>query len=149
MRGGKGVVDVDVTERRQLRDEGRAVGLLAGVEAGVFKDQNAAVAKRRNRGFGNRPDAVAGERHRTAKDVGERRGDGAQRQFRVDAFRPPEMRQHDDLRARVGEERQRRHRRLQPRHVADVPVGHRHVEVRPDENARAANVADIVERAEH
>ncbi len=119
------------------------------MEAGVFEDQHPAVGQRGNRLRGDRADAVGGEGDRPAEHVGERRRDRAQRQRVIDPLRPAEVRQDDDPRARVGEERERRHRRRQPRHVADPAPVHRHVEVRPDENPPARHVADVVEGAKH
>ena len=64
VRGGERVVDPEVAELRQLRDEGRVVLLLAFVEAGVLQAQDVAGLHRGDRCGGLVADAVLGERDR-------------------------------------------------------------------------------------
>src|SRR3546814_14724031 len=61
------------------------------------------------------------------------------------ALRPPEMREEQDDRALVRQLADRRHRRLDPRRVADRAFEHRDVEVDAHEHALAGDVTDIVE----
>ena len=49
VRGGKGVIHVEIGHRCELTREGRVVGLLAGVEPGVLQHQHVAVRHRRDR----------------------------------------------------------------------------------------------------
>src|SRR3546814_12712431 len=60
-------------------------------------------------------------------------------------LRPPEMREKQDDRALVRQLADRRHRRLDPRRVADRAFEHRDVEVDAHEHALAGDVTDIVE----
>ena len=149
VRGREGVVHVKVATGRKRRYKLRVVCLLAGVETRVLEYEHAAVGQRCHRSLRDRPDAIGGERDRAAEHTGERRCNRAQRQRRVDFDRPPEMRQDNDLRTGIGEQRQRRHRRRQPRHVADVIAVHRHVEVGADDDAPAPDGTNVVQRAEH
>ena len=89
--GGEGVVDIDVAERREGRDERRVVRFLARVKAGIFEDDNVAVGKRGNRVDSTRPNAVSGEGDRTTENAGEGGGNRAQRQPGVDPLRASEM----------------------------------------------------------
>jgi len=52
VRRSERVVDVEIGKRRELRGKGRIVGLFAGMEANVLKQQHVAVAQRCDRGFG-------------------------------------------------------------------------------------------------
>ena len=83
MRGGEGVVDVDVAELGEFGDEGRIVLLLALVEAGVLQQQ-----RRRRASSPRRPSPAASPMQSAAKPTGRSRcsasacRDGAQRVLR-------------------------------------------------------------------
>ena len=123
----EGVVDIDVAELGEFGDEGRIVRLLAAVEAGVFEQHDVAVGH-----FGDRrrralADAIGDEFDRPLQVVGERGADGPQRIFAVGAFRPPEMREQDDLAAFVGDFDDRRRecaRSASRRRYARSPPAH-------------------------
>ena len=66
VRGREGVVDPDVAELCQLRDEGRIVLLFFLVEAGVFQAEDVAVLHRGDGFRGGLADAVVGEGDRLA-----------------------------------------------------------------------------------
>ena len=54
VRGGEGVVDIDVAELGERGDEGRIVLFLAGVEARVLQAEDVAGLHRGDRGLGRR-----------------------------------------------------------------------------------------------
>ena len=103
VRGREGVVDPDVAELGECRDEGRIVLLLACVEAGVLQAENVAGLHRGDRALGQFADAIVGEGDRTLDDAGDLGGDGLQRFLRVATLWPAEMREQDHLAALVGD----------------------------------------------
>ncbi len=147
MGGREGVVDPDVAELCQRRDERRIVLLLALVEARVLQAQDVAGPHCRDRGLGFFADAVRGEGDRPADDVRECRRDRPQRLLRIGRLGPAEMGEQDHLAALRGDLGDGR---LNPRdagRVGDPSVFHRHVEVDAHEHAPAAHVG-LIERAE-
>ena len=58
------VIDVELGQRSKLPGHFGVVFLLAGMEAGVLKEQNLPRLERRSCSFGNRPDAVLGKADR-------------------------------------------------------------------------------------
>ena len=69
MRGGEGVVDVDVAELRERRDEGRIVLFFFFVEARVLETENVAVLHRGDGLLGDFADAVLGKADRPVEHV--------------------------------------------------------------------------------
>ncbi len=67
VRGGEGVVDIDVRELGELVDERRVVGLLAGVVPEIFQQDHPPVRDLADVGLRLRSDAVVAEGHRFAK----------------------------------------------------------------------------------
>src|SRR3546814_12562915 len=77
------------------------------------------------------------EHHRMAEDILDPAHHERQRLGRVlRALRPPEMREEQDDRALVRQLADRRHRRLDPRRVADRAFEHRDVEVEDRKSTR-------------
>ena len=147
VRGGEGVVDADVAELGERRDEGRIVLLLALVEAGVLEQQDVAGLHRGDRGLGLPPmqsSAKATGRSITARHRG---GDRLERFLRVAALRPAEMREQDDLAALVRDLGDGRRHALDAGRVGDLAVLHRHVEIDAQQHALALHVG-LIERAE-
>ena len=148
MRGGEGVVDVNIAKRGQSVDDRGVVLLLALVEAGVFEQQDVAVLHRGDGGGGLVADAVFREGDRAAEALGDRCGDGPQRVFRVRSrFRAAEMGEQDHLAALVGDVLDRGQHAVDAGRVGDLPVLHRHVEIDAHENALALGI-ELIERAE-
>ncbi len=148
MGGGEGVVDVEIAERRQRRDEIAFVLFLAGVEAGILEEQDVAVLHLRHRGRRVGADAIVGEGDRTAEDGADRRHDLFQRHLGIRlALRAAEMGEQDRLAALVGDFVDGRCDGTDARVVADLAVRHRHVEIDADEDALAGEIG-VVERAE-
>ncbi len=75
----KRVVDPDVAERGERRDEAWIVLLLADVEAGVLEAEDVAVLHRGDRRVGHRADAIIGEGDVTLQMRRQHRGDGLER----------------------------------------------------------------------
>jgi hypothetical protein len=61
VRGGKGVVDVQIAVASQGAGELRIVGLFAGVKAQIFQQQYVAIAQPRHRRSGAFADTIVGE----------------------------------------------------------------------------------------
>ena len=94
-------------------------------------------------------DAVGDEGDIAADDVGGGAGDRLQRELGVGAvLRAPEMREQHDLGALVGQFEDGRRDALDAGGVGHLAVGHRHVEIDPDEHALALDVAEVIEGAE-
>jgi hypothetical protein len=135
MRGGESVVDVNVAVLCERGHEIRLVLFFAFMEAGVFEHENLPGLQDRNRPFGVCADAIRREQHHFAERFREHTHERLERLGFVDAFRAAEMREQDDFRALVGEFADRREDALDPGHVADAAVLHRHVEIDAHENA--------------
>ena len=148
VRRGKGVVDEEVAELRQLRDKNRIVALLAGMEAGVFQAQDVARFHGVDRRRGAFADAILHERHRALENVGERRHDELERLGRIGPLRTPEMGEQDHLAALVRDLPDGRSDALDASRVGDLAVLGRHVEIDAHEHALAPDVG-LIERAEH
>ncbi len=99
MRGREGVVDVELAEACELIGECRIVLLLAGVEAEVLEQEDAARLERRDRALRRLADAVLGERDLdAAQRLAQRPAERAQRHRALAlALGPAEMGQHHDL----------------------------------------------------
>ncbi len=147
VRGREGVVDPDVAEFRQLRDEGRIVLLFLFVEAGVFQAQDVAILHRADRLGGGFADAIVGESHRLLDHLRERFRHRLQRVLGIASLGPAEMREQDDLAALAGDFGDGRRDALQPRGVGDAAIFHGHVEVDAQQHAFALYV-DVIEGAE-
>jgi hypothetical protein len=126
VRGGEGVVAVDVPEGgEELRHLRVVLGLHRG-EAGVLDQDHAALGQRLQR----RAVGALDEGHGLPQRVLQRRHHVAERHLRHRlALGPPEMRQEDRL-AALGEDiLHRRHDPLDPRGVGHAAALHRHVDV--------------------
>ena len=66
MGGGKCVIDENIAQRRQLPGKAGIVLFLAGMEAGIFQQQNLAVLQALHRALRLWSDAVVRERHGAA-----------------------------------------------------------------------------------
>ena len=147
MRGGESVVDIEVAELRERRDEIRRVLFLAGMEAGVFEHQHVARLHRRDGLLGIWPDAILREGDRLAENFRDRGHDRRQRLALVAALGPAEMRKQDRLAALVRDLADRRDGRADARVVGHAPVLHRHVEIDAHQHALVLYVG-LVEGAE-
>ena len=144
MRGGEGVVDIDIAELGQCIDEGGIVLLLRFVEAGVLQQHDVAVLHRGDRLRRNLADAIGGEADRAAEVFGDGRGDGPQRiGFVRPALGPAEMGEQDHLAALVGDFADRRQHALDAGRVADLAVLHRHVEIDAQQHALALHLGGV------
>ena len=93
MRGAERVVDVDLGERREPAGELGIVGGLAGVEAEVLEQADAARLERLDRGASGLADAVVREGDRRPHQLGEPRRDRPQAVGRIRrALRPAAVR---------------------------------------------------------
>ena len=104
MGGREGVVDIGIAEAGEGAGEAFVVGLLAGVEAGVLKQQHAAVGEPGDGVLGRRADAVGGEGDRAADGGGDGRGQGGEAHVGLRlALGAAEMGEQDHPRAPAGE----------------------------------------------
>ena len=147
VRGREGVVDPDVAELCQFRDEGRIVLLFFLVEAGVFQTEDVAVLHRGDRLRRRLADAILGERDRLLDHLRERFRHRLQRLLGIASLGPAEMREQDHLAALAGNLRDGRRDALEPRRVGDAAVLHGDVEVDAQQHAFALYV-DVIEGAE-
>ena len=147
MRGREGVVDPDVAEFGEFRDEGRIVLLFLFMEAGVLQAQDVAVLHRGHGRGGGLADAVVGKRDRLLDHLRKRFRHGFQRILGVASLRPAEMREQDHLAALAGNLGDGRRDALEPGRIADAAVVHGHVEVDAQQHAFALYV-DVIEGAE-
>ncbi len=145
----KGVVDVEIAERREAAGESRIVLLLAGVEAQILEERNLARRQRRHDAFGRRADAILGKGDGPPADrPAERRHQRPQGEFRRGlALGTAEMRHDDDASAPPRELGDGGRQPLDPRRVRHSPVLHRHVEIGAQQHALAVDI-EIVEGAE-
>ncbi len=145
VRGGKGIVDVAITERRESRHRLGIVLLLTTEEARVFDDRDIARLEFRDRRRLVLPvDIMDG----TAEHGGIGRDDLVEREFGAGHFRAPEMRENQHDRAAIRQLGNGRQRSAQPRVIADMAVGHRHIQILTHQHALAADVAHVVETLE-
>ena len=137
MRGAEGVVDVGVRERPVALREPLVVLGLARVEPHVLEQDDVVVGHvvelRRE------PDVLAEQLLQAVAH-------GSQRQLRVRALRPAEMAGEDEPRALLAQGAERRKRGPDPRVVGDLRPVERDVEVDPDEDPFAGDVAQVGER---
>ena len=141
---GKRIVDEQVGQIRQLLGEGRIVGFIAGVEAGVFQHRHIAVVQGVDRLLGRDADAILGKAHLAAQHLREGVGHRLERHFRHPlALRPVEMAAHDDMCAFVREFPDRRAEPFDPGEVGDFAVPHRDVEVGAQQHALAGDIHPI------
>ena len=132
----KGVVDVEIAQRREAPREAGIVAFLFGVKAHVFEQQDLAVVQLRDGSLRDFTDAVAGERDTGAEPLRERPRDRRERERRIRlSIGAPEMGENDRLRAALREPAQRRQRSVDACVIADLSVGKRYVEVLTDDRA--------------
>ncbi len=148
MRRRERVVDVNVAERGELRDELRIVVLLALVEAGILEAEDFALPHGGDGSLRSFADAVRCERHRPVEHPGNGRDQRLQRLLRIKSFRTPEMRQQDHLAALVGNFPDGRSRARDAGRIGDLAVLDRHIEVDADQHAFAPDIG-LIERAKH
>ena len=141
MGAGKGVVDVEIAERRQPGREIGIVLLFFGVEAQVFEHDDVAAGHGRDHGLGLRPYAIRGEGHGAPGRGGQRRGHRTQR-HRVHhlALGPAQVRGDHHLGPLVRQFQERRHRAVDARGVGDGAVLHGHVEVGAHQHPLAGDI---------
>ena len=147
VRGREGVVDPDVAEFGQFRDEGRIVLFLFFMEAGVFQAKDIAVLHRGDRLLRRLADAVLGEGDRLPDHVRKRCRHRLERFFFVAALGPAEMREQDHLAALAGNFGDGGRDALQPGGVGDAALLHGNVEIDAQQHALALYV-DVIEGAE-
>ncbi len=143
MRGGEGIVDIDIAERGECIDEGFAVLFFPGVEAGVFEEQEIAVAQRRDRLARLLADAIRGKSHRLAEPCFEFSDNRSERIFVLTALGPAEMREDDDLRALGGNLLQIREDAVDARRIRHFRAVHRHVEIDADQDPFAGKLGVV------
>jgi hypothetical protein len=147
VRGGKGIVHVEIAKAGKAFDHGGIVLFLATEEAGVLQHGNVTGLQRRDGGLVAFPVHVL---DRAAQHVRERRDDLLQRELcRRLALGAAEVGENQHHGALVGQFGQRRHRRAQAGIVGHRAIGHGHVQVLADQHGLAGNVTDIVQRLEH
>ena len=150
VRGGEGVVDIDIAERGEFLGEGLVVFLLARMEAGVFEAQNVAVAHFGDGCLRLGTDAVRGERNRALDDPRHLGDDRPQRIFRIGpVFGAAEMRQQDHLAALVGDLGDGRGDFFDAGRVRDLAVLHGHVEIDAQQDALALHVGVVEATKSH
>src|SRR5262249_14305481 len=148
VRRREGVVDEDVAERGQLRDEGGIVAFLARVEAGVLQAQDVARLHGIHRGRRPFADAILRERDRPLEDVRDHRRERLGRLWRGGPFRASERGEQDHLAALVGNLPDGGSHALDAGRIRDLAVLDRHVEIDAHEYAFAPHVG-LIEGAEH
>ena len=127
----------------------RIVLFLALVEPCILQQQDVARIEREHRALRLLADAVRDEADRTPDDFASARAIGSSDSAGSGpSFGRPKCAISDDLRALVGKFQNGRRDALDTGQVAYLAVGHRHVQVDPDEHALALHVADVVERPE-
>src|SRR5882724_6789103 len=97
----EGIVDPEVAELGELRDERRVVLLFALVEAGVLQKQNVAGLHRRDRGRGLVANAILGKCDGPLRRKRYGGGDGLERLLRVGPLRAAEVGEQNHLAALV------------------------------------------------
>src|ERR1019366_8578130 len=149
------VVDIDVGELRQLAAEGLVVLLLFRMEAEVLEQTDAAAAKVVDDLLGRVADAVLGERHVLAEELGEPGGRGLETVLRIGALlRAAEVAGADEPRTPLERVLDRRQRFADARVVGDLAAFEGHVEVDAQKDplvldGEIANRADPEERTGH
>ena len=146
VRGGEGVVDIHVGDRRHRIGQRGVILFFTRMETGILQDRNVAGAHHRNAIDRCLTSAIGNELHFAAQNLAQGPGDLRQRKFGVLlALGATEMGEDQHLHAAIGQFQHGRHRRTQARVVADRPFVHRHVEVFAHQHGLAADVAHIVE----
>ena len=141
MGSAKRVVHEEVCDRRELRDKGGVVFLLARVEAKVLQQQHAAGGHGLDRRRHLRTDALAQVADGAAQETAQVRGYGAQAQRLVDsALGAAEVGAEDDPGAALAEVADGRQGLAEAGVVGDAAVGEGDVEVDPHEDALALDV---------
>jgi hypothetical protein len=118
------------------------------VEARVLQTKNIAVVHGGDRGARCLADAILGESDRACQNLGDRGRERLQRLFRIEALRPPEMREQDHLAAFVGDLANGRRYPLDARQIRRLTVLHRHVEIDAEKHPLAPDVG-LIERTKH
>ena len=140
--GAEGVVHVGIGEVREGAGKVPVVLLLARVEPEVFEQQQLTLAESVHRRAGVRADAVRGEGDPAPEQVGQAGRYGAQGQRSgPDASGPPQVGDHRHARSGGQELAEGRDARADARIVGDHAIAERDVQVRPDQDPHAADVA--------
>ena len=146
MRGTEGVVDVDVGERGQLGGQPGVVLRLPWLVADVLEHQDVPGPEVLRECAHVVAHHGGGERHVGAGQLGQPVRGRTQRQLGLAVLRPSEVRDEDQARAAAAQLLDRRQGRPDPRVVGDLAIIQRHVEVDPDQNPPAVEVAQVPER---
>ena len=149
MRGGKGIVHIDLAQRRQGARKAGVIRLLARMKAQILQQQDAAILQRVHRRLGLGADTVLGKGDRmTFQRLRQGRHDRLQGEFGLRrALGPAEMGQHDHPRMAVRKLQQGRRQPLQTGRVGDLAVLHRHIQIAPHQHGAMGHF-DVVEGAE-
>ena len=136
MRGGEGVVDVDVAQGGEFFAEGLVVLLLLGMESDVLQQDDIPRAHRRNRLLRDLADAVGDEGDLLAQERGEPLRGGSEAHLRhLLSLRAAQVGEQDRLPAVRHGVPDGGDRRLDPRVVGNVPrLVQRHVEIDADQH---------------
>ena len=146
MRGGEGVINVEVAEPGHRVGQLGIVLLLAAVEAGILQHRDIARLEQRHHPLGRLALAIVDERHVAAEHVAERMGDEREAHVRVPlAFRTAEMGEDQDDCPPVGELGDGRRRGAQAGIVGHPRAVHRHVQVLAHEHPLSPDLAHVVE----
>jgi len=95
--GGERVIDVHVTESRELASKVRVVVLVAGVKSDVLEEHQVAFAQASNGGLGGLAHAVFGKRDWSLQQLGKPPSDRPERELRHSAaLRTVEVGHDDD-----------------------------------------------------
>ena len=159
MHRAESVVDVDVAQLAERADEGLVVGLLTGVKAQVLQEHHlrgAVPARRRhakivNDLLGRIPDAILGQVHLVAGELGEASPDRLEAELVVAlTLWPAEVRGEDHLRPGLDAVFDGGEGGLDPRVVRDLAalLVERRVEVDPDEDPLVGQPVALFEGAE-
>ena len=146
MRGGKGVVDIQVADRGDRLDQRWIVALFAAMKTRIFQNGDVAVAHHLYAVDRRFTLAIGNELHLAPQHLGQRARDLAERIFGVLlALGAAEMRQDQHLGATIGQLQHRRHGRAQAGVVGHRAVLHRHVQIFAHQHPLAGNVPHVVE----
>ncbi len=145
VRGGKGVVDVKVTQFSQLSGKGGIVLFLARTEADIFQQDHPARIEVVQGRFRDIADAVICEAHGRADQQLQIVDHGLKAHLGHPlALRPVKVGQQCDPGPRIPQSLNGRQGRAQPRVVGDLAVLHRDVEVHANEGGLAGEAAEVL-----
>lgn len=145
---GKGIVDIDLPERRQLPCELEVIFFLSLVEPHVLQNRDLARGHARETLARGLSDAIRYEADRDlAQHVSESSSDGREREFGLTTARTAEMREQDHARFARHEITDRRQNPLEASRVGYLLAPHRHVQVCADQHGLSTHV-DLCDRSD-